>query len=203
MTANIIPTILTVMERKDQLTLIHLSKVQQFINLMIPGLTKKNIISETDIPDLWTSAILHDVGKIFISDYLLKAEKTLSQKEMEILREHPVRGYNFLKSLNLPNKILNAIKYHHERWDGKTIGKYPGYPEGLKGFNIPLYARIIQVADAFDAMISYRYYKRQKTVLEALKEIKDLSGTQFDPYISQIFVEALTKYKAADKQRVG
>ncbi|HEC91790.1 MAG TPA: HD domain-containing protein [Candidatus Atribacteria bacterium] len=199
MNANIIPTILTIMERKDPLTLIHLSKVQQFINLMIPGLTKKNIISEMDIPDIWTSAILHDVGKIFINDYLLKAKRKLSQEEIKVLREHPVRGYNFLKSLNLPDKILDAIKYHHERWDGKTTGKYPGYPEGRKGFDIPLYARIIQVADAFDAMVSYRYYKKQKTVLEALKEIKNLSGTQFDPYISQIFVESLTGYKIVEK----
>ncbi|MBN1898621.1 MAG: HD domain-containing protein [Spirochaetes bacterium] len=195
MEANVIPTVLGVMEKKDSLTLIHLSKVQQFINLMIPKLTQKNIISEKDIPDLWTSAILHDAGKIFVSDHLLKTEMRLQQEEMRSMREHPVRGYNFLKSLNLPENILSAIKYHHERWDGNQNGRYPGYPEGVKGFDIPLFARIIQVADAFDAMISYRPYKSQKPVSESIKEIKEQGGRQFDPYISQIFVESLSHYK--------
>ena len=169
MKSNIIPTILSVMEQKDQLTMVHLSKVQQFINMMIPTLTQKNIISEDDISDLWTSAILHDVGKIFIDSGLLKSSKKLDKEEMKILHSHSLKGYNFLKQTNLPDKILGAVKHHHERWDGKQTGEYPGYPDGLKGFDIPLYARIIQVADAFDAMTSYRRYKKRKTtVFEAI-----------------------------------
>ena len=199
MSANVIPTILSVMEQKDQLTMVHLSKVQQFINLMIPMLTQKNIIKEDDISDLWTSAILHDVGKIFISSSLLKSPDKLDYEKKRILHEHPVKGYNFLKQLNLPERILLAVRHHHERWDGKKNGPYPGYPDGLKGFDIPLYARIIQIADAFDAMVSYRRYKKKSTVYEALKVIKELSGSQFDPYIAQIFVDSVTKYKVAER----
>ncbi len=192
MEQNVIPTILQAMERKDQITLMHLSKVQQFINLMIPKLTQKNIISEEDIGDLWTSAILHDVGKIFVGDNLLKERNPLSYSELKNIREHSIRGYNFLKFQNLSEKILFAVKYHHERWDGKTYGQFPGYPEGLKGFNIPLYARIIHIADSFDAMVAFRPYKNKKTVWNALKEIIDNSGTQFDPYISQLFVDSIS-----------
>lgn len=191
MEQHMIPTILQAMEKKDQVTLIHLSKVQQFINLMIPKLTEKNIISEDDIGDLWTSAILHDVGKIFITDDLLKEKKPLNHDDMKNIREHSMKGYNFLKLQNLSSKILAAVKYHHERWDGRTSGNFPGYPEGLKGFDIPLYARIIQIADSFDAMVAYRPYKDKKSVWLALREIKEYGGTQFDPYISQIFIESV------------
>ncbi|MDD5067336.1 MAG: HD domain-containing protein [bacterium] len=192
MEQNVIPTILQAMEKKDQVTLMHLSKVQQFINLMIPKLTEKNIISEEDIADLWTSAILHDVGKIFIVDDLLKENKPLDQSQMKNIREHSMKGYNFLRLQNISHKILSAVKYHHERWDGKTSGQYPGYPEGLRGFDIPLYARIIQIADSFDAMVAYRPYKGKKSIWCALKEIREYSGTQFDPYISQLFIDSIS-----------
>ncbi len=197
MDKELLPTILGAIERKDQITLMHISKVQQYVNFMIPALTQKNIITDDDIPNLWISAILHDVGKIFISEQLLKKKEKLTQGEKLQLREHTKKGYNFLKSSFYSEKILDAIRHHHERWDGKRTGEYPGYPDGLKGYDIPLYARIIQVADAFDAMTAYRPYKKTKTDLEALEEIKNLSGTQFDPYIAHLFVESYMKFKAA------
>ncbi len=187
----IIPFLLEIMERKDQETLKHSSRVQRIVNDLIPVLLKKEIIKEDDVPLLWVSAILHDIGKIFVDDLILESPKKLDHHEYETIKYHPVRGYRLLKQLDLPEEILLAIKHHHERWDGKTSGKYPGYPDGLKGERIPLFARIISVADAYDAMTGGRPYKPPMPPEKALKIIEENAGKQFDPIIAKIFVEAM------------
>lgn len=192
MSITVIPTMLQAMENKDQLTLQHSSRVQQVINLVMPQLVKHNVINEKEIAELWTSAILHDIGKIFIEDDILESENKLDRMDYQYMKKHPERGYNFIRQFNLPSEILLAIKHHHERWDGSQKGKFPGYPDGLKGDSIPLYARIIKIADSYDAITSFRPYKPAKPSKRALKIIKDGAGSQFDPDLSKIFVKALS-----------
>jgi len=185
--------LLEIMENKDQLTMVHSSRVQRIVDYFIPELLKHKIIKENDVPDLWVSSILHDIGKIFVKDTILESKVTLNDNEYEHIRYHPMRGYRLVKQLDLPRKILLAIRHHHERWDGLKKGRYPAYPDGLKGLKIPLYARIIGIADAFDAMVSKRSYKKPIPVEKALKTIKAASGKQFDPKLADIFVSRIKK----------
>lgn len=197
--AYVIPTLLEIMENKDQITLLHSSRVQRLIDLMIPELIKQKIISKNEIPYLWVAAIVHDIGKIFVEDKILESNKKLDKFEYKIIRFHPVRGYHLLKELELPKKILLAVRHHHERWDGKTRGRYPGYPDGLSGKKIPLYARIISVADAYDAMVSHRPYKKPLPPEKALNIIKKASGKQFDPQIAKIFIKVINQELKKEK----
>lgn len=193
MNTTFIPVMLQAMENKDQITLQHSSRVQQLINLVIPNLIKYQIITGEEIAELWTSAILHDIGKIFIQDKILESDERLDKMDYKFMRGHPMRGYNFISQFNLPCEILLAIRHHHERWDGSIKGKYPGYPDGLKGEEIPLYARIIKIADSYDAITSYRPYRPSKSFKTALSIIKEGAGTQFDPFLTGLFVDAFMK----------
>jgi len=190
----VIPTLIEIMEKKDQITMLHSSRVQRLVHIISEDLVKEKIISSEEIPYLWTAAIIHDIGKIFVEDSILESNKKLDKFEFKIMRFHPVRGYNLLKELDLPEEILLAVRHHHERWDGKTSGKFPGYPDGLKDGKIPLYARIISIADAFDAMVSERPYKKSLPYEKALNIIKKNAGKQFDPIISKIFVKSIKNY---------
>ncbi|MDD5067074.1 MAG: HD domain-containing protein [bacterium] len=193
--AYIIPMLIEIMENKDQVTLLHSSRVQKVINLLIPELIKAKIISQEEVPYLWVSAILHDIGKIFVDDEILLSDKRLNTEEFKNIRYHSERGFRLINQLDLPREILLAIKHHHERWDGKQKGKFPGYPDGLKGEAIPLYARIICIADAFDAMISERPYKDSLSITNAMRIIKENSGKQFDPGLVRIFIKTMKKNK--------
>ncbi len=189
----IIPMLLEIMENKDQMTMIHSSRVQRIVDYIIPDLLEAKIIKRNDVPLLWVSAILHDIGKIFVKDTILESKLELNKVEFEHIRYHPVRGYRLVKQLDLPKKVLLAIRHHHERWDGKKKCKFPAYPDGLKGKKIPLYARIIGLADAFDAMISERAYKENIPVGKALTMIKLNAGKQFDPILADSLVKKLRR----------
>ncbi len=186
---ELIPFLIEVMESKDKITMDHSARVQRLVNLMIPYLIKEKIITKDDIAPLWVSAILHDIGKIFVEDEILVKKDKLDKVEFNHIRFHPQRGYNLLKTLNLPTEVLLAVRHHHERWDGITRGRHPGYPDGLKGTEIPLYARIISVADAYDAMVGQRTYREPFSPSKAIKIIKNNAGKQFDPTIVNIFVK--------------
>jgi putative two-component system response regulator len=130
------------------------------------------------------AAPMHDTGKIGIPDGLLKAKRKLTPEEWEIMRTHPVIGYDIL-SLS-PSKIFKLAAevslYHHERWDGS------GYPEGLTGEEIPQSARIVAIADVFDALTMKRPYKESWTIEESMSEIKKGSGSHFDPKLVELFI---------------
>ncbi len=189
--SELIPFLLEIMETKDKTTLHHSARVQRLINDFIPYLIDKNIITADDIAGLWVSAILHDVGKIFVEDEVLLKPGSLDSIEYTHIRNHPERGYNLLKSFELPQNILLAVKHHHERWDGVRRGRYPGYPDGLKGEEIPLYARIISIADAYDAMVGERTYRDPLPKEKAMKILKNNAGKQFDPVLTELFLEML------------
>jgi len=130
---------------------------------------------------------LHDIGKIAIDSSILNKPGPLTNKEWEIVKKHPEIGYRIIATSHEYAEIANDILSHHERYDGK------GYPRGLLGDNIPIRARIISVADSFDAMISTRPYRKPLTTQEAIDELKRNSGTQFDPNIVEVFINLYKK----------
>lgn len=136
-----------------------------------------------EIEGLKISAILHDIGKIGIPDSILAKPTTLTAKEFRKIKEHPVIGAEILRGISGMDRIVNAIKYHHERWDGK------GYPENLKGEEIPLWARIISIADTFDALTTSRPYRGRISEKEAIEEIEKNIGKQFCPHCGEAFLK--------------
>ena len=127
--------------------------------------------------------MLHDIGKIGIPDEILNKPGKLTAAEYETVKEHAYRGYEILKKVKKQTFLAEGAKYHHERFDGK------GYPTNLAGTKIPWVARIISVADAFDAMSSTRPYRKKLPMVEIVEEIKKCSGTQFDPVVTKAFLD--------------
>ena len=125
---------------------------------------------------------LHDLGKLAIPEEILRKPGELTDSERLVLERHPMIGFRMLDSLGV-DPVANVVLHHHERWDGA------GYPDGLRGDAIPLGARIIFVADAYDAMTSDRVYRAKRSPEEAIAELERCSGTQFDPEIVTAFVE--------------
>ncbi|WP_400243889.1 HD-GYP domain-containing protein [Niallia sp. JL1B1071] len=128
--------------------------------------------------------LLHDIGKIGIPEYVLTKPGKLNEDEYELIKTHPIKGNEIIKHVKQykNNGILDIVLYHHERFDGK------GYPKGLKGEEIPLVARIVAVADSFDAMSSQRVYRRELQLEEVLCEIRSNKGKQFDPEVVDAFL---------------
>lgn len=127
--------------------------------------------------ELETAALLHDIGKLGIPDTILNKKRKLSEEEWTLIKRHPAMGADIVTSIGHLSSIADDIRYHHERWDGK------GYPLGLEGEKIPIRARILALADAFDAMISPRVYRQALGLPQALEEVKKNSGTHFDPKV--------------------
>jgi len=146
-------------------------------------------LSEQEIEDLRTSALLHDIGKIGTCDILLDKPDRLTDEEFKIVKAHPNKGVEILKPIKQIEKLLPVIKHHHERVDGK------GYPDGLKGEEIPLLSRIIAVADSFDAMTSDRPYRPAPSKEYAMNELIRCKGSQYDPQIVEAFLRCIEKGK--------
>jgi HD-GYP domain-containing protein (c-di-GMP phosphodiesterase class II) len=129
---------------------------------------------------------VHDIGKISIPDYILNKPGRLTPDERAVIELHPVKGAEVLEPLEFLKPAIPIVRHHHERYDGT------GYPDGLEKERIPLMSRILACADAFDAMTSQRPYRRRRlTIREALEEIKNNSGSQFDPKISHLFIRVI------------
>lgn len=141
--------------------------------------------SKKECENLRHAARMHDIGKIGIPDSVLNKPGRLTDEEYAIMKSHVVQGSNILKGFTLIDHVVEGARYHHERYDGK------GYPDGLKGEEIPLYGRIIGVADAFDAMTANRVYRKQLDLDYVLGEMKRCKGTQFDPKCVDILLELI------------
>ena len=154
------------------------------------GIAKRMGIGKEERQKIYYIALLHDIGKIGIQDNILKKEDKLTPEENELIEKHVRIGGEILKDFNAIPGIAEGAKYHHERYDGE------GYVFGLKGKEIPLYARIIGIADAFDAMSTSRCYREALPMEEIVAELKRCSGTQFDPEIVPYMLELIAEKKA-------
>ncbi len=172
-------------EAKDHYTHGHTTRVSNFSLKIANKLKNKNrkLINEKFIENLYIASLLHDVGKIGVPEHILNKKSSLTVGERNRIKEHPLIGATILKPIEELEESVVGIKYHHERPDGL------GYPEGLKGKDIPLIASIISVADSFDAMTTNRPYRCALSKDEAVKEIHKLSNLQFSPQVTEAFLE--------------
>ncbi|MBS3988132.1 MAG: HD domain-containing protein, partial [Erysipelothrix sp.] len=145
------------------------------------------LLSGDELKELEIAGMMHDIGKITIPDSILHKPDILTSQEWDIMKRHTVNGYQILKSADKYSRLAEYALTHHERWDGK------GYPNHLKGEEIPLFSRIIAVCDAYEAMTSRRVYKSALSQEQAISELKRCARTQFDPLIVDIFVEKVLK----------
>ena len=151
------------------------------------NIAKRIGLSEQEQEWIQYAAILHDIGKIGIPEQILKKPGKLTPEEYEVMKQHPVYGAQIVRQIKFLNHVVPLVQADHERWDGK------GYPDGLKGEQIPLGARIVALVDAYDAMTSDRVYRKAPGKSFAIEEMERCSGTQFDPHIVGVFLEILRK----------
>jgi HD-GYP domain-containing protein (c-di-GMP phosphodiesterase class II) len=174
---NMVKSLVFAIEAKDRYTRGHSERVSKY-SLLIG---KRLGLSNKEYNDLRWASVLHDIGKIGIPEYILNKPTRLLDAEFEIIRGHPLKGGQILKPIEQLADSLPGIMHHHERYDGR------GYPQGLKGEEIPLIARIIAVADTFDAISSVRAYRKERSTEEALEIIEGVAGTQLDARIVDVF----------------
>jgi len=171
-------------DTKDHYTHGHSEKVMEYAVLIAKELN----LADEEIETIRFAGLLHDIGKIGISEMILLKKDKLTEEEFEIISTHPRLGNFILSRVKYLQKIAPLTYHHHERWDGK------GYPMGLKGEDIPLGSRILSVADTFDAITSSRSYRKAKSAEEAIEEIRKCAGTQFDPRVVEAFIRVVRKH---------
>lgn len=182
---DIVKTFINIIEEKDKYTYGHSERVTA-ISIVI---AEELGWSAKEIEEIRISALLHDIGKVTVPEDILNKHGKLTEEEFDMIKRHPMSGRNFVKHMKKLDKTLDGIQYHHERYDGK------GYPEGLSGADIPLIARVIAVADAYDAMTSDRSYRKSLGEKYAMEELSRNVGIQFDPVVVDAFLQAMKKGK--------
>ena len=170
-----VQALVAAVEAKDPYTRWHSTNVAKYAVAIARDLG----MSPTQLEEMHIAAILHDVGKIGISELIISKPARLSREEFDIMKEHPSHGIRILEPIGFSSTIINAISQHHERYDGK------GYPRGLSGETITLPARVLNVADTIDAMVSERPYRGAISSQEVLLELERESGRQFDPKVAE------------------
>ncbi len=202
---GLIITMADMVENRDSDTGEHIRKTALYVKIIVEGLKRKGYYAEKITPkfmsDVVRSAPLHDIGKINIPDEVLNKPGKLTDEEFEIMKTHTTAGKKIMENAistvegeNYLKEARNMAAYHHERWDGR------GYPEGLHGEVIPLSARIMAVADVFDALTSPRVYKPAFPLEKALDIITEEAGKQFDPKCVEVFMESLPEVKVILKK---
>ena len=185
--SQLVAVLMRSVDKKDRCTGLHLRRVVHYAI----GIAKEMKLSLFESDQVALGALLHDVGKIDVLDEILKKPAPLNSEERSQMQKHPQLGFDILsRALGLDDElealelVIAGVRHHHERWDGE------GYPSRLKGTEIPKMARIIAVADAFDAMVSDRPYRAARSSEFAFQEIALHRGTQFDPEVVDAFVAA-------------
>ena len=175
--------LIRIINAKDKYTFGHSERVGRYA----VWIAEKMGLPVDEIKTIKIGAFLHDIGKIEIGADVLTKRGRLTEEEFKLIKKHPFWGAGIIRAVDSLKNTLPLIMYHHEKFDGS------GYPKGLRGVHIPLHARILSVADSFDAMTSNRPYGKRKTVTKAVEELKRCAGTQFDPDIVKAFLEVLHK----------
>ncbi|MDR2865484.1 MAG: response regulator [Spirochaetaceae bacterium] len=197
---SILKTVADIVECRDDITGGHIERTQRGVGLLVELIKDhpcyRSDMSEWNIKLLLQSSQLHDVGKIAISDRILQKPGCLTKEEFEEMKKHTVLGVQIIEKIEATTKANDFLKYakifagtHHERWDGS------GYPGGLKGEMIPLQSRIMAIADVYDALTSERPYKKAFPHEEAVRIITEGRGTQFDPVLTDMFIESAGLFK--------
>lgn len=172
-------------DAKDPYTNEHSMRVAEYSRLIAEELGWDEEMKHS----IYVASLIHDIGKIGVPDAVLKKPSHLSDEEYEVIKEHPEIGYGILKDFDAIERAMEGILYHHERYDGQ------GYPRHLKGDEIPLYGRIIAVADAFDAMNSDRVYRGAMSRQKIIEQLQSGSGNQFDPQFAKIMLKLIADGK--------
>ncbi|MBO8158912.1 HD-GYP domain-containing protein [Thermosyntropha sp.] len=176
-------TLLKIIEMIDICTFSHVIKTTFYCSILANTLS----LSPKDREKLYFASLLHDTGKLLIDKEIISKKTFLTPEEWEIIKKHPGYSAELINSLGPYQDIALIIKHHHERYDGN------GYPDGLKGEEIPVFSRMLAVADSFEAMTGNRSYKKPLSIEEAICELKRCSGIQFDPIIVDFFIQSLKK----------
>ena len=187
-TLQTISTIANIIDAKDEYTKGHSYRVAEYSSM----LAKEIGYDDEGVANVKYVGLLHDIGKIGIPDSILNKPGKLNDSEYALMRKHAEIGGNILSGNNMINGMDEGAKYHHERYDGH------GYPQGLKGEEIPEMARIIGIADAYDAMTSNRVYRKSLSNETVISELKRCSGTQFDPKLAEFFVRMVEEGRFDD-----
>jgi len=169
------------LENKDPFTHGHSSRVNYYSNL----LAQKLNLSQADLRDLQVGAYLHDIGKLGVDTKIIYKEGPFSRQELMMMRRHPELGVELVTPIGLSQSIVSIIRHHHEYFDGS------GYPDGLKGEEIPLLTRIVSTSETFDAMVTDRPYRKALPIDSIVVELKRCAGTQFDPYLVELLLEII------------
>ena len=178
---NSVKALLQSLEARDNYTCRHCFRVTELALHFGRALG----LPKEDLQAIKTAGLLHDLGKVGISDSILLKRGSLTQEECIIIKTHPVIGAKIVKPLGLKQKEMEIILHHHERWDGR------GYPWGLAGAEIPFLCRLVALVDSFDALTSDRPYRSLLATNLALEEIATHAGTQFDPHLTEKFIDLL------------
>lgn len=178
-------------DAKDDVTHDHVERVRVYS----VGLAHLFGLPEPEIEALRAGALLHDIGKLAVPDYILNKPGALTPAEFDKMKLHTVVGSEILEKVSFPYPVVPIVRHHHERWDGR------GYPDGLRGDQIPITARIMAVADSFDAVQEERQYRKAMAREDAIKFIKEGSGTLFDPELIRAFLEHLSDFDSEIRRR--
>ena len=173
-------------DAKDEVTHDHVHRVQIYAT----GLARLVGLSEAEVEALKAGALLHDIGKLAVPDYILNKPDKLTTAEFDRMKVHTIVGAEILTRVGFPYPVVPVVRHHHERWDGR------GYPDGLRGEQIPMTARILSVVDCFDAVREDRQYRKAMSREQAIDLIKGASGTMYDPDIVRLFLEHLPQFES-------
>ena len=178
-------SLVRVLEAKDAYTMGHSDRVAEYAEKIAKGMD----LPKEEVDLIKEASRLHDIGKLAVQTSILNKDGALTDEEWSAIREHPVLGENFLKPVVFDKQMLAMVRYHHERYDGS------GYPDQLKGEDINRLARIVSVADSYDAMTSDRAYRKALSKDTALDQLEKGKGKQFDPEITDIFIKLMKEEK--------
>jgi len=178
---------------RDEYTATHSERVAE----LAVKIARKLKLGQEEIERIRAAARIHDIGKVAIPDKVLLKEGALTPEERELIEQHPLIGADLISGLEVYKDCVDIVKYEHERWDGS------GYPEGLKGEEIPLGARIVAVADVYDALRSDRPYRPALSLDQAIEELKQMRGRELDPKLVDILFEILQEECSKEKEKVS